>query len=170
MELPTDRPLRVLFVCTGNICRSPTAEGVARRMFAEAGLGERVEFESAGTHGYHVGEAPDPRTCKVAARRGYDLSSQRARKLDDADFSRFDLLLAMDQSHFEQMQRRCPPSLRQRIALFTSHAAGGAPRDVPDPYYGGPDGFDEVIDLCEAGVRGLLECLETQSQGGAPLR
>ncbi|AUN94356.1 low molecular weight protein-tyrosine-phosphatase [Pseudazoarcus pumilus] len=159
--LPEDRPLRVLFVCTGNICRSPTAEAVARRLFAAAGLDGRVEFDSAGTHGYHVGEAPDPRAMAFAAKHGYDLSGLRARRVEVDDFARFDLLLAMDRGHHAQMLAMCPTERAHRVAMFTGFADEVADRDVPDPYYGGEDGFREVLDLCERGVRGLLGTVET---------
>lgn len=149
--------LRVLFVCTGNICRSPTAEAVARQRFAEAGLAAVVEFDSAGTHGYHVGEAPDPRTCETAMRRGYDLAPLRARRLQSEDFERFDLLLAMDCGHLEQMQALCPAQLHDRLGLFMDYAPQLDVREVPDPYYGGRGGFEHVLDLCEAAVSGLLE-------------
>ena len=157
--LPPDRPLRVLFICTGNICRSPTAEVVARRLTAAARLQGRVEYDSAGTHGYHVGEAPDPRTCEAAARRGYDLSAQRARRLVAEDFERFDLLLAMDRGHLDIMRHACPPSRLDRLGLFMQHAGPLAPQEVRDPYYGGADGFDHVLDCCEDAVRGLLAAL-----------
>ncbi|MBA4741817.1 MAG: low molecular weight phosphotyrosine protein phosphatase [Azoarcus sp.] len=159
IRIPEHRSLRVLFVCTGNICRSPTAEGVARRLFSEAGLGARVEFDSAGTHGYHVGEAPDARTLAFAARHGYDLSGLRARRVDIADFERFDLLLAMDRGHHAQMLAMCPPGHEHRVAMFTAFLREATDRDVPDPYYGGENGFREVLDLCEQGVRGLLDAV-----------
>lgn len=158
-----DAPLRVLFVCTGNICRSPIAEGVAMRLAREAGLDGRIEFDSAGTHGYHVGEIPDWRTRRCASGRGYDLSGLRARQLDVRDFERFDLVLAMDRSHLESMRQLCPASLHPRLAMFMSYAAKGCGDEVPDPYYGNEDGFEAVLDCCEAGVRGVLAALE-QSQ------
>ena len=155
---------RVLFVCTGNICRSPTAEGVARHLIATAGLGDRVEVDSAGTHGYHVGEAPDPRTQKAARLRGYDLSGLRARKLEERDFQEFDLLLAMDRGHLESMRRLCPPVYQPRLRLFMAFDGSGQFEDeVPDPYYGGPRGFDLVLDMCEHGVRGLLETVSVRA-------
>lgn len=165
-RIRADRPLRVLFVCTGNICRSPTAEGVARRLFAEAGLQGEVEFDSAGTHGFHVGEAPDPRTCRAAAQRGYDLSALRARRLEAGDFARFDLLLAMDRGHLEQMRQRCPPQFRGRLALFMQQAPQAGTDEVPDPYYGGEAGFEFVIDLCEAALGGWLDALAGKSGSG----
>lgn len=156
---------RILFVCTGNICRSPTAEGVARRMIRDAGLEGRVEVESAGIQGYHAGEAPDPRAQKAALRRGYDLSRQRARAVEVLDFPRFDLLLAMDQGHLEVLLRRSPPVYRPKVRLFMSFARRHGGDDVPDPYYGAESGFEKVLDLCEDGVAGLLE--ELQRQRGA---
>ena len=149
--------MKIVFVCTGNICRSPTAEAVARHFIAEAGLARSITVDSAGTQGYHVGEAPDPRTRQAALKRGYDLSGLRARKLDSADFRRFDLLLAMDRSHLEFMLRLCPEIYRHRVALFMSFAPESDFDEVPDPYYGGPRGFDFVLDMCEAGAKGLIE-------------
>jgi protein-tyrosine phosphatase len=147
---------RVLFVCTGNICRSPTAEGVARHFIETGGLGGLLEVDSAGTQHYHVGEPPDPRTQKAAARRGYDLSALRARKLELEDFVRFDLLLAMDREHLRIMNRLRPEASRARVDLFMGFAADARFDEVPDPYYGGPQGFDLVLDLCEQAVQGLL--------------
>lgn len=158
-RLPTDRPLRILFVCTGNICRSPTAEAIARSLFDAAGLGQSVEFDSAGTHDYHVGKQPDPRTREIAAQQGYDLSTLRARKLEEDDFERFDLLLAMDSGHLAQMRSLCPEPFANRLAMFADFVSGEKGRDVPDPYYGGGQGFSDVLDLCERGVRGLRAAL-----------
>ena len=115
---------RILFVCTGNICRSPTAEGVARRLIATRGLAGVIEVDSAGTHGYHAGEQPDPRTMKAAKRRGYDLSSLRARKLELTDFQRFDMLLAMDSGHLRAMRRASPGVYRPKLELFMRYAEG----------------------------------------------
>ncbi len=154
---------RVLFVCTGNICRSPTAEGVARHFIQTGGLADLVEVDSAGTNGYHAGEAPDPRTRKVAKQRGYDLSDLRARKLEVFDFQRFDLILAMDRGHLEVMHRLCPEVYRPRLKLFMEYAKGSEFEEVPDPYYGGPRGFDVVLDMCESGVQGLLDSLRAQA-------
>lgn len=155
-EAPPEPELRVLFVCTGNICRSPTAEGVARAMIQRAGLEGRVEVESAGTHGFHCGEAPDLRSQKAALCRGYDLSRQRARALEPEDFQRFDLLLAMDQRHFESLMTRSPEVYRPKVRLFMSYARHHSVEEVPDPYYGGPHGFERVLDMCEDAVAGLL--------------
>lgn len=150
---------RVLFVCTGNICRSPTAEGVARHFIETGGLGSWIEVDSAGTNGYHAGEAPDQRTQKAAMKRGYDLSKLRARKLDQLDYQRFDLLLAMDRGHLDIMRRACPEIYRPRLGLFMDYARDSEFDEVPDPYYGGPMGFDAVLDMCENGVRGLIESI-----------
>ncbi|GAA5184652.1 low molecular weight protein-tyrosine-phosphatase [Niveibacterium umoris] len=150
---------RVLFVCTGNICRSPTAEGVARHLVAQHGL--PIEVDSAGTQGYHVGEPPDPRAQRVARKRGYDLSKLRARKLIAADFGLFDLLLAMDRGHLQQMQRMCPPEFADRVHLFLDYLPGPK-TEVPDPYYGGEAGFEHVLDLCEDGVNALFAALRKQ--------
>lgn len=151
---------RVLFVCTGNICRSPTAEGVARALIERRGLTGVIEVDSAGTEGYHVGAAPDPRARKIALKRGYDLSALRARKLEVPDFQRFDLLLAMDEGHREAMERMCPQVYRPKIVMFMQYARTHRRCDVPDPYYGGDAGFEAVLDYCEDGVEGLLDTLQ----------
>ncbi|MCL4758966.1 MAG: low molecular weight phosphotyrosine protein phosphatase [Rhodocyclaceae bacterium] len=150
---------RVLFVCTGNICRSPTAEAVARHLIRLRGLEGRIEVDSAATHGYHVGEAPDPRTLRFAARRGYDMAELRARKLEIADFQRFDLLLAMDAGHLEIMRSACPAVYRDRVDLLMRYARRYAIAEVPDPYYGGDAGFEAVLDYCEDAVGGVLDAL-----------
>nr|WP_246513051.1 low molecular weight protein-tyrosine-phosphatase [Azospirillum picis] len=153
-----------MFVCTGNICRSPTAEGVFRHLAGRAGLSGLVAAESAGTHAYHVGEPPDPRTQRAALARGIDLSGLRARKVTAGDFARFDHILAMDHGHLEQLRRIAPPGAGAALRLFLDDAPGLAGRSVPDPYYGGPDGFGEVLDLCEAGARGLLDRLARENR------
>lgn len=151
---------RVLFVCTGNICRSPTAEGVLRHRAETAGLGERLHIDSAGTHGYHVGEPPDPRAIHQAALRGYDLQSLRARKLRRHDFADFDLLLAMDRGHLSILQRLAPENGGAKWRLFLDYAPKAhARREVPDPYYGDLTDYDHALDLIEAGVEGLLQAL-----------
>ncbi len=153
--------IKVLFVCTGNICRSPTAEGVLRRKLAEAGLEERVSVDSAGMIDYHAGNPPDRRAIQHAARRGYDLEDLRARQLCRADFEAFDLLLGMDSGHFNQLVRLCPPPLAGRVKLFLEYAAvAGLPSEVPDPYYGGAADYDYALDLIEPGVEGLMAALQ----------
>lgn len=156
----------VLFVCTGNICRSPTAEGVFRARLRRADLSDHVSTDSAGTHGYHIGEPPDPRSIRHAAARGIDLSDLRARKIDPADFVRFDLILAMDRGHLAQLARIGPPGSRGKLAMFMDFVDGPARgRDVPDPYYGHADHFDEVLDLVEAGAEGLLAEVQRRIAG-----
>src|SRR5262245_40022021 len=131
---------RILFVCTGNICRSPTAEGVLRHRLEKHGLHNEVEVDSAGTHAYHVGEAPDSRSVAAANRRGIDIGSLRARKVSREDFSRFDLILGLDRGHVELLNRFSPAKSLASVALFID-------QEVPDPYYGGPEGFEQVLDL-----------------------
>ncbi|MFM2042235.1 MAG: hypothetical protein RLY86_811 [Pseudomonadota bacterium] len=153
----TGAALGVLFVCTGNICRSPTAHGLFRDRVRAAGLADRVRVDSAGTHGYHIGEPPDPRTIRHAARRGLDLGDLRARKVGAADFARFDLILAMDRGHLAHLARMGSPDLAGRLHLFLDFADGPAKGlDMPDPYYGHADQFDRVLDLVAAGCVGLL--------------
>jgi protein-tyrosine phosphatase len=142
----------------GNICRSPTAEGVARKMAEDMQL--VVEFDSAGTHGYHVGEAPDKRSIATAARHGYELGSLRARQVDMSDFDRFDLVLAMDEQNRRALLDICPVERRDRVRKLLDFADAGAETDVPDPYYGGTDGFEFVVSLIEHGVKGLLTNLQ----------
>ena len=149
-------PRRVLFVCTGNICRSPTAEGVARRLAEKLGLDEDFEFDSAGTHGYHVGDAPDPRTVAAAARRGYKLAHLRARRVTEFDFIRFDHLIAMGRDHLEWLRGACPPLYHDKLALLLEFSEHSEEDEVPDPYYGGAEGFEQVLDLVEDAANQLL--------------
>ena len=159
--------LRVLMVCTDNICRSPTAEAVLRRMLAEVGLHRDVEVDSAGIVDYHAGSPPDPRAQAHGAKRGYDLSGLRARKVRPADFERFDLLLAMDADHVEYLNEHCPPEHADRIRLLLDFAPGAAEgAEVPDPYYGAPAGFDRVLDLVETACEGLLGHLRQRLDAG----
>jgi protein-tyrosine phosphatase len=153
---------RVLFVCTGNICRSPTAEGVLRKLAADAGLAHRIVVDSAGTHGYHAGEAPDARSQTHARRRGYDLSRLRARRFTREDFHAFDLILAMDREHHAILARLAPPSATQKLRLMLEFARRPGGDEVPDPYYGGPDGFELVLDLIEDAAAGLLDHLKAE--------
>lgn len=156
---------RVLLVCLGNICRSPTAEAVLHHKLHLAGLGDCVEVDSAGTYGGHAGARPDERACKHAARRGYELAHLRARKVADDDFVRFDLLLAMDGNNLATLRERCPsePQLQKKLRCLVEFIPATSPlagtQAVPDPYYGGPAGFEHVLDLVEAACDGLVEHL-----------
>lgn len=149
----------VLMVCMGNICRSPTAEGVLRAKLARAGLAGRVTVDSAGTHGYHVGDPPDERALRHAARRGYDLSALRGRQVGRPDFERFDLLLAMDRDNLRILHRLAPPGAQDRARLLLTYGGPHRRDEVPDPYYGGADGFDHVLDLVENACDALVESL-----------
>jgi protein-tyrosine phosphatase len=153
---PAAREVRVLFVCMGNICRSPTAEAVLRKALREHGLEGRVEVDSAGTHGYHVGEPPDPRTQRAAESRGYDMSAIRARKVAAQDLEYFDLVLAMDRSNLENLQRICLPDFSDRLGLLMSYSRAFDDEEVPDPYYGLGHGFDLVLDMIEDATAGVL--------------
>ncbi|MBK1678854.1 low molecular weight protein-tyrosine-phosphatase [Rhodocyclus tenuis] len=148
--------IKILFVCMGNICRSPTAEGVFRQLLRREGLEGAVEVDSAGTHGYHVGEAPDTRTQHAAASRGYDLSAMRARKVAPQDLEYFDIVLAMDRSNLETLQRMCLPAHLDRLGLLMPYAPNFDDDEVPDPFYGLGYGFDLVIDMVEDASQGLL--------------
>jgi protein-tyrosine phosphatase len=150
---------RVLFVCMGNICRSPTAEGVFRKLLAEQAPELDVQIDSAGTHGYHAGASPDPRACRAAERRGVDLKPLRARRVVAQDFEHFELVLAMDEQNLQLLLEACPAEYRGRVRLFLEFAPHLAVRDVPDPYYGGASGFERVLDLVEEAATGLLEHL-----------
>ena len=154
------QPFRVLMVCTGNICRSPTAHGVLEKMVADAGLSDRIAVDSAGTHGYHVGEAPDARSQAHALKRGYDLSRQRARKLQASDFNDFDLVLVMDRANETAARQLCPPEWLPRLHRLTDFCSIHTDREVPDPYYGGDRGFEHVLDLVEDACRGVLQAVQ----------
>lgn len=150
---------RVLLVCMGNICRSPTAEGVLRQFIKINNLGDKVEVDSAGTHGYHVGEAPDARTQRAAAVRGYNLSQLRARKVARQDLDYFDLILAMDRSNLDNLKRMARPDQLAKLDLFMKYAQNFEDDEVPDPYYGLGHGFDLVLDMVEDASQGLVEDL-----------
>lgn len=152
----------VLFVCMGNICRSPTAEGVFVRKVQDAGLAGRIHIDSAGTHAYHIGNPPDPRTRQAALRRGYDLSLLRARKVATQDLERFDYVLAMDADNLSILESLKSAQSRSRIALFMDFAPAHEIREVPDPYYGGESGFERVLDMVEVAAEGLLQAIRQE--------
>jgi len=159
---------RVLFVCMGNICRSPTAEGVFRKLVSDAGLVDLIDIESAGTHAYHVGEPPDRRAQAAAERRGVTLSGIRARRVSAEDFERFDLILAMDRDNLSVLSERAGDGVRARFGLFLEYSQSAREREVPDPYYGGAAGFERVLDLVEDAAAGLLsEIRRSHLRGGA---
>ena len=148
--------VKVLFVCLGNICRSPTAEGVFHHLVEKRGLGGRVTVDSAGTGAWHIGSPPDRRAQAAARRRGVDLSGQRARQAKTGDFHRFDYILAMDADNHRNLAKMCPPGEEHRLHLFLDFAPKLKTSDVPDPYYGGDGGFEAVLDMIEAASEGLL--------------
>ena len=147
--------IKVLFVCMGNICRSPTAEGVFNHIIHELGTEDRFHLDSAGTHAYHVGESPDARAQQTAKSRGVDLSYIRARKFTAGDFETFDYILAMDTDNYEILMAACPSEHQHKVKLFLEYAPEHPERDVPDPYYGGQRGFEHVFDLVEAASHGF---------------
>ncbi len=149
--------VKVLFVCMGNICRSPTAQGMFEALVEQAQLTGRIHIDSAGTHAYHIGEPPDARAREAASRRGIELDRQRARRIDPVDFGRFDYVVAMDRSNLDDLHTICPDEHREKLYLLLDFAQHLSQRDVPDPYYGGAQGFERVLDLVEEGARGLLE-------------
>ena len=156
--------MRILFVCLGNICRSPTAHGVFRDIASREAPGLVTQVDSAGTADYHVGEPPDSRSCRVAAQRGYDLSDLRARQVEPEDFQRFDLLLAMDRANLQALRRLAPAVHRERVQLFLEYAGHATLSEVPDPYYGDESGFIEVLDLAEEASRRLVARLRAQGR------
>jgi protein-tyrosine phosphatase len=156
----TSQKTSLLFVCMGNICRSPTAEGVFRAQVQAAGLEHALEIDSAGTHAYHIGAMADTRSQQFAAKRGYDLSRQRARQVSAADFVKFDYVLAMDRDNLALLQAACPSKYRHKLGLFMQYAKNSPVDEVPDPYYGGGSGFDLVLDYIEDASVGLLAHLQ----------
>ncbi len=153
---------KVLFVCLGNICRSPTAEGVFRKLLESEKVGQSIFVDSAGTHAYHSGEPPDPRAQAAAARRGVDLSGLRGRQTMAEDFHEFDYVVAMDRENYEHLHSICPPALRYKIRLFMEFAPDYPHDEVPDPYFGGVSGFDRVLDMIEDAAAGLLTEIRRQ--------
>ncbi len=149
--------VKVLFVCMGNICRSPTAHGVFVKILEDQSLTSVVQVDSAGTHAYHIGKGADERSQLAASRRGVDLSALRARQVKPADFHEFDYVLAMDDDNLQHLEMICPVEQRKKLQLFMTFAPQMKKREVPDPYYGGGSGFEQVLDLVEAAAEGLLQ-------------
>ena len=156
----------VLFVCLGNICRSPTAHGVFQALLEQRGMSSAVNVDSCGTGGWHIGEAPDRRATAEAAQRGYDLSALRARQVSSEDFEQFDYILAMDRMNLADLQSMCPSQYTGHLGLFLPFASELQVDEVPDPYYGGADGFTHVLDLVEAASEGLLQEISRASSAG----
>jgi len=153
----TGKHVKVLFVCMGNICRSPTAEGVVAALVESKKLEYLIDIDSAGTHAYHVGEEPDVRAQKTALKRGIDLSALKARRAVSADCEQFDYMLAMDRDNYQGLEKICPPGLEYKLHLFLNFAPNLEHEEVPDPYYGGPTGFERVLDMIEEASEGLLQ-------------
>lgn len=156
--------ISVLMVCMGNICRSPMAEGILRREIAKAGLQDQVQIDSAGTHSYHIGAPPDPRAQTAIGRRGVDISDLRGRQVADADFEKFDYILAMDEDNLGILRRKAPPHAQERIRLLLSFSSKFPHQAVPDPYYGGASGFEQNLDMIEDAVAGLIEAIRASYQ------
>ncbi|MEM9470382.1 MAG: low molecular weight protein-tyrosine-phosphatase [Pseudomonadota bacterium] len=154
----------ILLVCLGNICRSPMAEGAVRQALDKAGLAH-IETDSAGTSGWHVGGPPDPRAVKAALMREIDITEQRARQVEAADFNRFDIIAAMDRSNYARLREMQPDGSTGRVHLFLEFAGELPVREVPDPYYGGEDGFDHALDLIEQAARGLVTHIAARAKG-----
>jgi protein-tyrosine phosphatase len=152
----------VLVVCTGNICRSPTGEGVLRALARKRGLDGRIHIASAGTHDYHVGDAPDPRTVKHAKKRGYDLSAQRAQLVGAKHFHEYDYILAMDRGHLRILKSLAPVDAKAKLGLFLEASGQWKGEDVPDPYYGGVEGFERVLDMVEEAAARWLDRIEAE--------
>lgn len=155
-------PIKVLFVCLGNICRSPTAQGVFEKKVAEAGLTDRISVDSAGVGHWHIGKQPDPRATEAATTRGIDLSAQVARMVTPEDFEQFHYILAMDRSNISELQQMAPIDTSAEIALFLDYARHEESNEVPDPYYGGATGFERVLDLVSEASDGLLNHIRTR--------
>jgi len=154
---------KILFVCMGNICRSPSAEGVFRHVVNEAGLADAVHIDSAGTHAYHVGEAPDARAQAAARKRGYDISGQRARQICQDDFREYDWILAMDWDNLAALQQICPKQYHHKLMLLMRFANEFEEAIIPDPYYGGVDGFNRALDYIEDACQGVLEVVRKRA-------
>lgn len=156
---PPERIASVLFVCTGNICRSPTAEGVFRAMVTHEGLADRFVIDSAGTHDHQLGQRPDPRALAAARRRGYELGKLRARLVEADDFKRFDWILAMDRRHLEHLEQMRPVDYQGHLGLFLALVGNDGDGDMPDPYYGDPGDFERVLDLTVPAAAALLQAI-----------
>ncbi|MBD3669497.1 MAG: low molecular weight phosphotyrosine protein phosphatase [Gammaproteobacteria bacterium] len=154
------KQVKVLFVCMGNICRSPTAHGVFEKLLSEHGIDHQVSVDSAGTHAYHVGEPPDRRSQQEARQRGYDLSHLRARKVTPGDFDEYDYVLAMDDDNYRNLAALCPSHAREKLQMFLDYGHNFAETEVPDPYYGGAQGFMHVLDLVEDAANGLIRDIQ----------
>lgn len=154
--------IKILFVCMGNICRSPTAHGVFLHKVQESGLDQQIHVDSAGTHAYHVSEPPDMRAQEAAMKRNIDLSAQRARRAAKEDFKKFDYILAMDLHNYEHLEKICPEGHEHKLKLFMEFAPGSEVNEVPDPYYGGPSGFERVLDLIEEASEGLIKFVRNE--------
>lgn len=157
--------INVLFVCMGNICRSPLAHGLFEDLVNKEGFSDRIKVDSAGTHAYHVGEPPDPRSVQTAQRHGIDLSTQRARRVALHDFEKFDFILAMDRDNYRILINSAPAEHQHKIRLFLEFAPQRSEEEVPDPYYGGPDGFDRVYEMVEAAASGLMADIRNHHLG-----
>ncbi|MDP2804860.1 MAG: low molecular weight protein-tyrosine-phosphatase [Gallionellaceae bacterium] len=155
------KKIRVLFICMGNICRSPTAEAVFLHYVEKEGLSEFIQIDSAGTHDYHIGDAPDIRTQRAAKNRGYDMTRLRGRQVDAGDFFKFDYVLAMDEANLSILRRLRPDDADSHLGLFLEFAGRHIEREVPDPYYGGADGFERVLDMVEDAASGLIQHIRT---------
>jgi protein-tyrosine phosphatase len=155
---------KVLFVCMGNICRSPTAEGVFRDKVKQAGLSAEIDIDSAGTHDYHIGKPPDARAQETARRHGYDLSELRGRQVNPSDFEKFDYILAMDQDNLAILLKNCPAHLQHKVNRLLAFSPRYLDLDVPDPYYGGRDGFETVLDMVEDAAEGLIEAIKRNTK------
>ena len=153
------KTVSVVFVCMGNICRSPTAEGVFRHVVKEKNLQDVIKIDSAGTHAYHIGESPDPRSQSTAKSQGVDLSAQRARKVEHNDFDQFDYVIAMDRSNYENLKSLATPEQQEKLHLFMGFSSAWDNAEVPDPYYGAGDGFTTVFDMVQSASEGLLEAI-----------
>ncbi|OUR71612.1 phosphotyrosine protein phosphatase [Methylophaga sp. 41_12_T18] len=149
--------IKVLFVCMGNICRSPTAEGVFNKLLADLGTANRFLVDSAGTHAYHVGESPDSRAQQTAQKRGVSLTEIRARKVSPSDYEHFDYILAMDNDNYQSLLNASPSEYKHKVKLFLEYAPEREENDVPDPYYGGQNGFEHVFDLVEDASQGFYQ-------------